>query len=262
MHRTIIMIPCWGRSEIVKECYKSISKLGARKLWLLSEEDPEFDRLLDIVDRNKSDIVIQYKNSPLGEKMNAGITFMLDNVKGWDYLMNWGSDDIVDPALAKVYAPYIAAQELYFGINSVYVMDTETGETKFCMNYNAGLPIGAGRMIHRALIEKVYAQNDYLYANAARSGLDGNSNQRLRAITEVTPVIIDSGIHPYVVDLKYGCNINAYRLFSGFPVAKRSIVDEIHGKITLKYGNKHHITGNKGQRVPKTGAKVDKTADI
>jgi glycosyltransferase involved in cell wall biosynthesis len=235
MKRTVILIPCWGRSDVVQACYDSLQALPCRRVWIVSDDDPQREQILDIINRSKKDIVLEYTNQPLGRKLNAGITYMIESMRGWDYLMNWGSDDIVDPALIEVYQPYIDKGVKYFGINSCYMYDTVTNEAIFCMNYNAGMPVGAGRMIHRTVIKLIYEANEYLYSNRARSGLDGDSHKRIVAIAEVEPVVINSSIHPYVVDLKSKGNINEYYKFSGFPTVKREIITSKHHKILKRY---------------------------
>jgi hypothetical protein len=229
--RTIVLIPCWGRRDVVKFCKESLTRLGGRRLWVLSESDPYYEELRRLVS-GRGNYVVEYRNQPLGMKLNAGIAYMMRYMRGWDYLMNWGSDDIADVAgLQALYKPFVEAQNPYFGINSCYVYDSVTGDVVFCRNYNNGVPVGAGRMIHRRVLDDIHKLGHHLYANQARSGLDNNSHRRMEAMVKVETTVIDSGIHPYVVDIKSGTNINIFDRFRSFPLAKREIVTDIHTQL-------------------------------
>ena len=95
--RTIVLIPCWGRTDVVKFCKESLTRLVGRRLWVLSESDPCYEELLRVVS-GRGDYVVEYRNQPLGMKLNAGIAYLMRYMRGWDYLMNWGSDYILDVA--------------------------------------------------------------------------------------------------------------------------------------------------------------------
>jgi glycosyltransferase involved in cell wall biosynthesis len=229
MNKALMLIPVYKRPEIVRDCYASIGELPINRLWIVSNEDMHLKENVETVSQSDRDYVINYSNRALGAKMNAGILYAVQEIDGWEYLMGWGSDMLLDPTLIDLYTQLDG--EMYFGINNTHIFNTHTGEVVLLQNYNGSAPVGGGRMIHRDLIECTL-QDRTLYNDEAMSGLDGNLHSRLKE--EAT--VIDTGIHPYAVDLKTAQNINPFQFFQDMPRCDRSVVDDIHGKITLKYG--------------------------
>lgn len=233
MREILMLIPVYKRPEILKECYASIKGLPVARLWIVSPEDKYLTENIKTVNRTPDDYIVKASNKALGAKMNTGIRHAVEYIGFWDYLMGWGSDNLMD---AKLLDLYKGVDEKYFGINSVFMFDTITGEVVFYQDYNNGAPLGAGRMLHRSLIMRMINKGVDLYDDRAMSGLDGNLHERVTLNTKVKAKIIDSGIHPYVVDLKCATNINPFQFFRSMPRCKRDIVDRVHGQITNKYG--------------------------
>jgi len=96
--KVVILIALWKRPEIVKFTVRELKKTIAASsmelipLFILSPEDPNYKELLKIIGDFK---YLEFKNYPLGAKMNDGIrsSLLLD----YDYLMNFGSDDVIEP---------------------------------------------------------------------------------------------------------------------------------------------------------------------
>lgn len=83
------------------------------------------------------------ENFPVGRKHNNGLVEALK--LDWDYLVNVGSDDLINPELFDLYGNHEAQ-----GLLKVHLYNTETGEAGvFKNNY----PLGAGRMIRRDVVE-------------------------------------------------------------------------------------------------------------
>jgi glycosyltransferase involved in cell wall biosynthesis len=231
----VMLIPCWQRPRIVQDCYDNIKDFPCRRVWLLSNDDPHKDEIYEIV---KADKVIEFPNRELGRKMNAGIRYIHENMTGWRYLMNWGSDDIGSIELFDLSKPYIDRNQLYFGINNVYMFDTHTGEAVFFENYNSGKPIGASRMIHRILVEKMLQGGINLYSNVAQSGLDGDSQKRMIHHADIKPLIIDVKEKPLLVDLKTSTNINPFPFFKDMPKVDTGKLTKKFGKLLSQYPRK------------------------
>jgi len=152
---------------------------------------------------------IYYPNLPVSDKMNAGIAYVHKHYE-YDYLMNFGSDDLIHPDIEELYKPYFNKQFKLFGINTLYFHDLATGDTIFFDTYNTNGSIGAGRMIHRSVIDWFVFETIPLYEHGLNCGLDTSSAMNIKRNLHLYDVIIDSGEFPYIVDIKTDTNINLY----------------------------------------------------
>lgn len=117
----------------------------------------------------KYDVIgVEYKNKPLGEKWNAGLTAALRYE--WDYLMTVGSDDLISEELMELYGWTDEA----FGINQCYVYDLPTGRSAIFENT---YPIGLARCIRRDVVEDLGHKVGIKFFSSA-SGPDGSFRAR------------------------------------------------------------------------------------
>lgn len=89
-----------------------------------------------------------YKNEPLGEKKNYGLTQAMK--KDWDYLIELGSDDLLRTDILELYRPHFGKFDL-FGLKYVMYLNSETGE---CREIQTNTAYGCGRAISRRVIDK------------------------------------------------------------------------------------------------------------
>lgn len=215
MKKIIILIPCWNRVNVVKLVSKQLDifyeankdKVDIEVLWILSPEDPKCHEIARVFTDAKHTRTMELApNNRLGEKLNIGIRKAND--MGYDYLMNMGSDDLLHESLIDLYLPYMEKENKLFGLSNLYVYN-QNGETMFFNNYNKPYVVGAARMIHREVIEKVIKEFGCLYEPTLRRAMDGNSANRMIKCGYVqTP--INTGDFPMLVDIKAGTNINNY----------------------------------------------------
>lgn len=209
--KVLILVPCWGRPEILKLCLTNLAWFEKQVSWqvetllVLSPEDEHINELLKIANAFKVQICF-YKNYPVGTKMNAAIRYA--NQFDFDYLMNFGSDDIIHPRIEKLYAAYLQNGEMFFGINNLYFYDYIDSEAYFFKSYNLEFPIGAGRMIHKKIIHWFITQKMYLYEPEKNMGLDSSSMLTIHRYTQWRARMVDCGTFPYLVDIKTLTNIN------------------------------------------------------
>ena len=114
---------------------------------LLSEVDGD---VLAVYSENEKKLCKRYgfnsvwsKNFPIGRKHNNGLKKALDYE--WDFLVNLGSDDLINPRIFDVYGNHPAQ-----GLLKVHLYDTRTGEAGIFRN---NYPLGPGRMIRRDVVE-------------------------------------------------------------------------------------------------------------
>jgi len=143
----LILLPIWKREKITELCLSNLKRL---------QKDNNFE-VLCVVSEQWAKIKafeygfkhIQAENFPVGNKMNIGIKEALRFE--WDYLMNLGSDDIIDERLFELYKPYIEEKRECFGITKCTFVDSRSKEVK---RFDYKHLIGAGRMIRRDIVKK------------------------------------------------------------------------------------------------------------
>ena len=218
--KIVTLCPVWKRPNIFKEFiedYKKFAKYCPKKMeieliCILSEEDNYYSKLALICEDNDIRYVI-YKNDPVSDKLNAGINYICKNID-FDYLMNIGSDDLINPELWTIYKPYMLASESYFGLDSFYCYENKTG---LCCKFSYHLPVGGGRMIHKRILKRILSTG-VLYPNGD-SGLDTISHNRIVESTGYSGVLIVTD-NPMILDLKSDTNINSIGMLLASDLAK------------------------------------------
>ena len=220
MKKIIILIPVFGRIEIFKLCIKSIwnlidtynSKYQFQPVIIISNNDPvhlQFRAICEIMEF----MYIYWTNKPIGAKLNAVITDIHKNME-FDYLMNFGSDNLINPELFQVYKPYIKEGNKFFGINNAYLFDVLTNSCVLFKCLGIDHAIGAGRMIHHDIITHLQMIKQSLYVNEYNSGLDSCSASIIKFDCKTNETIIDTGDIPYILDIKNENNINTFESIS------------------------------------------------
>jgi hypothetical protein len=210
----VILIPVWKRFELFEfvlgnllylieaEKERTIIKIAI----VASEEDSEYKRYKEI--SNPYTTVFTYKNLPVGEKVNAGIDFVMDNYR-FDYLMNFGSDDLIHPNLMDIYEPYMRHRIKFFGIDNLYFINSQQHKAYLYHRKGTLKSVGAGRMIHYSVLEYFKQKNLDLYEPEKGAGLDGSSAKNILKHLKEIDLVIPVGSFPYIVDIKSEVNINS-----------------------------------------------------
>ena len=145
-------------------------------------------------------------NEVLGKKLNTG----LQSIKGreFDYLMVLGSDDLLHPDAWKYIKATIEGKRkaLYFGFQSCYFYDQATHRAREWRRGGGAFAVGAGRCIHRSLIE---ACNWVLWPDQLAKGLDNAQEGIVQKATGL-PCDVIATPHPVVCDIKDGKNIHPF----------------------------------------------------
>ena len=210
--KILILIPVYKRPEVFKVCLENLKWFASQVSWtievvcVLSPDDEDM-KLNEKLVKKYGHKAVYWENLPVAEKMNAGLQWVCRN-KDFDYLMNFGSDDLIHPEIEKLYAPLLAKKVKFFGINTLYFMDYATHKTFFFNTYNNTGSIGAGRMIHKSILDKFIFDDYPLYDPGLSQGLDCSSAMSIKRTLSEVDVIIDSGGFPYIVDIKTNTNIN------------------------------------------------------
>lgn len=207
-----VLIPVWKRPKVLKTALANWKnppnklKIDLFFCFVVSKNDPKYDENLSICtdflnNNGHFGIVVSYKNEPLGEKMNAGLKVLLGIE--WDYLMNFGSDDILSDDYWTNFFPYIYNSDDYIAMDTVVFVDARQ-EYAIMASY----PItGAGRLIKRELIENTFSELGYVYNDKMNSGMDTASRNNLQSVNDFNLIRIHGC---FVADIKTLTNINIF----------------------------------------------------
>jgi hypothetical protein len=210
-----LLTAVWKRPEITRVCFEGIKRL--------QQHNPDVFDVQCTVAISELEMLylcdeygfghIKVNNSPLGGKWNAGLHKALQSE--FDYLMFIGSDDILSCSLLDYYLPHMEAGTASFGIQDLYVYSVVRKELKYFGGYqNHDMTIGAGRMIHRSVIEQC---NGRLWKYGINRGCDGSALQRIRN-AGFDEVILPVSDEYMVLDIKSQIKLNRFEDFKGKPV--------------------------------------------
>ena len=186
MPKLLIYLAVWRRPEITEICFMGIDRLRKSglapidALAVISESS-----MIDLCNKYRIDYVM-HKNYPLGEKKNAGLRRALE--KGFDYLVDIGSDDLLKNEYLTLY-PW--TDDVY-GLRDFVMLNSEDGE---CRRVNERVArYGVGRAISRRAVESLGT----LWDEKQARGLDNYSEMKLsgkgflmKAFSSKEPVAID-----------------------------------------------------------------------
>ena len=219
MMTILILTPVWGRPEILKIFLAGIERLRKSYphiilLCIVSPEDKYHDYLVDMI-IDVGGEVCEFSNKHLGAKQNYGLDFALKEFK-FKYLMQMGSDDILNPGIFKLYEPYMKSGEKVFGVNNVYFYEYCSGDCIFVEDYNDNHPMGVARMYkYDSLLEVLNIHKKKLWPERSDDGMDGMSIKTLRSCG-IKPLSIDIKETPYVLDIKTNTNIWHFKLVQNY----------------------------------------------
>ncbi len=213
--KIVIVIPCWKRADILEITMDNLdnfyhetkTKIDLTVLYIFSLNDPELKTILFNYRKavHPKDYIYS-ENAKLGKKLNDGIQYA--SLIGYDYIMNFGSDDLIHPNIIDLYMPYLAMKIPIFGLKSVWFYEFFKPPF-FYSYYNTSHIVGAGRMIHKNVIKKVTEKFGQLYESNINRGMDTMSANRIMECG-YKQLIISAGTFPYLVDIKSDTNINSF----------------------------------------------------
>lgn len=137
-----------------------------------------------------------YKNLPLGEKLNYGLSVALK--MEWDNIICIGSDDLLKNDLLSTYAPFL--DKNLIALDSILFLNSETGGCRFVKTNSR---FGAGRCFNRRVFDKV---QKIWRSNANRSMDNGAISLLAEAgimetrIKVAAPLVIDIKSHDSICD--------------------------------------------------------------
>lgn len=187
-----LLIALWRRPEITRICFD-----GVRRLQKFIDIDP-----ICIYSEHDSKALCDeygfesyyHDNLPLGKKLNFGLSMALQSE--WDYLMQIGSDDILNEKIFDYYKPFIENDVKAFGIKSVHFYNCIDKKSYHVVNT---YPFGVGRMVHRTVFLDDLLMAKFKY-NKSVAG--ANVSAKKGDIIEVPLYVAQRMSHGDIVALK------------------------------------------------------------
>jgi len=206
-NKIIAYIPVWGRPEILLE-HLLYTNDWYTPFYILSLKDPKYYENMSLISMFGHNYTI-HENDFLGAKENFGIKMIESQYPDYEYLIHIGSDDLINPELLHYYIPEIVKETPFFGVSGCHFHE-KVGKKRcvYLPKYNDEHCIGAGRMIHRSVIEAMNEANEPIYTPSQQSGLDNNSRLNIKRVLGIDDKVIKTGKSAYVLDLKTNTNIN------------------------------------------------------
>ncbi len=201
--RILTFTPVWRRPEVFEICLAGLKRLqhydpkrfSIRPFFIVSESEAAIQ-----VERYGFDF-IYWQNQPLGAKKNAGLKYAMKNFE-FDYLMEIGSDDIVNNEYLDYIEPQMRAGVMQFIPCAVYFIDVLTGKTACWVTDKV---LGLGRCIHRNALE-LFAPDYELWTPEKERGMDTCSWMNLmwkKVFVKILP-----HTNHFTLDIKSEVNIN------------------------------------------------------
>lgn len=188
--RLLIYLAVWRRPEITEICFMGITRLREsgvfpiEALAVISEES-----MIPLCEKYNIKHCF-YKNEPLGEKLNYGLSQALK--LEWDYLIGIGSDDLLKNEILEVYQPYFERHHC-IAMDNILFLNSETGGCRFVKSNSR---FGAGKAFSRHSLEKV----PKLYNEKLSKGMDNESCFEL-ARNGIGEIRLKSD-KPLIIDIK------------------------------------------------------------
>lgn len=147
--KILVYLAVWQRPEITEICFMGLSRLRKNSrlpiecFAVISEES-----MIGLCEEYDIKWTF-YKNEPLGEKKNHGLTeaMKLD----FDYLIETGSDDLIKDELIELYRPLMNKGVPMFGTKDNVHLNSETGASYRLIS---DTPYGNGRCISKKVLEQ------------------------------------------------------------------------------------------------------------
>ena len=121
----------------------------------------------------------EVENLPLGAKWNAALSLLRD--QDVDGVVILGSDDLLNERFFHVLKESLDEGCLLAGLDTFFVLESRSGRLMEWLGYlppREGESIGAGRFLHRELLERL---NWHLWEDGLNAGLDASMWRLLRA---------------------------------------------------------------------------------
>jgi len=219
--KVVAVMPVWGRPAVLRIVLKMIPSWVTAIVFVASPEDRFFSDILDVIkDYEGRRSLVLHINKPLATKLNYGVKCSLELYE-YDYLMNIGSDDVIQPNMLNAYRKELIKEgykqwptDVMFGCNAADWVSFQHNKAYRIKYYDIPdvikIIIGAGRLTSRDIVERCGGNMNNPMRNG---GLDTDSQMMVQNTYKSKTMRFN--LEGYVLDIKTNTNINKFESLQG-----------------------------------------------
>lgn len=216
MKKVIFLTCTWNRVEITKifvntllETQKKLGDIFECINVVIDSDNSNSEIFKD----NPNFIYHNYDNFPVSNKWNYGSSLCKDI--DFDYIIMFGSDDIMNDSLLREYYKYMIEDYDYVGILDIFIYDILKENLFYWEGYSHksgryGETLGLGRCLSKNLVEQL---NYELWVNGINKGLDGSMQKKINNLTNIKTINFYSKDIGFACDIKSDTNITKLNTF-------------------------------------------------
>lgn len=211
-----VLTPIWKRHDLTDIFFSQLreqqKKFGFDVLIVGSEGAAS-----ELLVANYGFQYLEFENSPLGRKMNAGLGLL----KEYDAVVVLGSDDFISDEAWKIYQTLDLSGKVYYGFRDLYFYSTKNHQIVHYTYKGVNIKtIGAGRIYSKACLESV---NYHLWTDEKELGLDTDASGHLSKAGCTEKII--PGVH--LIDVKHAQNITDHAVSK---IGEKVMTESLHNK--------------------------------
>ena len=191
--KIVVVTPFHNRPDISAIFWENMNDLGLDVVAIVSDEPNK------VLANKHAFKVLEYDNNPLGKKWQLGVDYLKEI--DFDWLLIVGSDDLVSQHLINKYKDIAQRKGTkYIGLIDAVAMDNTSKKFRIFngyTNHRKGESIGAGRLVHKDLLEMI----DYDVFPNQHKYMDRHLTSKLLA-KGIKNTLIRTGLKPYRVGIK------------------------------------------------------------
>lgn len=154
-------------------------------------------------------------NRPLGKKFDTLLKHIYQSNAGWDWLLEYGSDNILDVEYVDKAIEAMAAGHTHICLNSFYITKL-TDPSRALLFHRPNATSNIGRLTHRKHIAATYRKHGYVFDHRKERGVDSDSHARVKRSGRVSTHFIQVR-QPLLVDIKDAGSLHDYHSFAQKP---------------------------------------------
>ena len=229
----VILVPVKGRISQVITCMKHLNEIIDGydvDVVMAVDNENEFYQLYKAIGKRFVALICR-EGQTLAAKKNQAVNFILDQYQEKDYLMELDSTGAISPYLFAKYNPFFERHDLFFGINRIAFIDSDSGRLLDYSLISGGVWV-TGRCIRMDLVRDTVIEKGNLWNNNLKNGLGEDQERRIGETILAKGYLpgqhlvkIVNSEAPLALDIKTGDDVTPFEVLAAH--TKRSNNNEV-----------------------------------